>query len=293
MEPLDIGAWIESSETVSIKEFRQAVHTVIVAVSRSPFLQTNMVMKGGVLLAIRFKSSRLTQDIDFSSSELFSGFDKTKLLEDLGDRLALAGEELPYGLACSIQSHEVKPPNEEASFPTLTIRVGHAYKGTPKHKRLLNGACPDILKIDLSFNEYNYAIDTLDMVDAGSIKAYSLVDLVSEKYRAIVQQKDRNRIRRQDAYDIYWLLINGYINDVSMKAQILSSLKTKAKHRNLVVDKFSLREEEIIRRSELEYATLAQEVEGELPPFEEVYGVTRDYYESLPWESSGQKIIKN
>lgn len=41
---------------------------------------------------------------------------------------------------------------------------------------------------------------------------------------------------------------------------------------------------EIKNRSSAEYATLANEIEGELPPFEEVYAAVRDYYESLPWK---------
>jgi len=39
------------------------------------------------------------------------------------------------------------------------------------------------------------------------------------------------------------------------------------------------------RRSEREYGQLAVEVEGELPPFDEVYETVRDFYESLPWDS--------
>ncbi len=57
----------------------------------------------------------------------------------------------------------------------------------------------------------------------------------------------------------------------------------KAESRQLAVNKNSLADEEIIKRSKDEYATLADEIDGELPPFEEVYTVVRNYYESLPW----------
>ena len=57
----------------------------------------------------------------------------------------------------------------------------------------------------------------------------------------------------------------------------------KAKSRNLQVNKQSLADEEIIKRSKSEYKTLAYEIDGTLPPFEEVYLAVRNYYESLPW----------
>jgi hypothetical protein len=40
---------------------------------------------------------------------------------------------------------------------------------------------------------------------------------------------------------------------------------------------------QIIKRSKAEYKTLAYEIDGTLPPFEEVYLAVRNYYESLPW----------
>ena len=127
-------------------------------------------------------------------------------------------------------------------------------------------------------------IDIIELSDGGKIKAYSLPDLVGEKYRAMIQQKTRNRTRRQDAFDIYWLLKNGYLEDRSLRILIYRSLLKKSESRLLLVTKNSLADEEIKKRSSAEYDTLANEIEGKLPPFEEVYTAVRDYYESLPWE---------
>lgn len=281
---IDIVAWVESSDTVSTRNFRAAAHTTLLAISQTPFLQNHMVMKGGVLLAIKFKSSRFTKDVDFSSPVMFSSFDVERFLRDLGIGLLTAVEELPYGLDCKIQSHEVRPSREDATFQTLRTRIGYALKGTSQHKKLLYGLCPDILKIDFSFNEYNLKIETINFADGNNLKTYSLVDLVAEKYRAMIQQKFRNRTRRQDAYDIYWLLTNGYLEDTSLTSLILESLISKAASRGIPVDKHSLRDEEIRRRCELEYHTLAQEIEGDLPNFDEVYNLIQEYYESLPWK---------
>jgi hypothetical protein len=40
----------------------------------------------------------------------------------------LASEKLDYGLACKVQSSKMKPPSPDASFPTLKLKVGYAYK---------------------------------------------------------------------------------------------------------------------------------------------------------------------
>jgi hypothetical protein len=99
----------------------------------------------------------------------------------------------------------------------------------------------------------------------------------------MIQQKSRNRMRRQDAFDVYWLLKSGYLEDRTLRILIYRSLLMKAKSRQLAVNKDSLADEEIMARSKAEYATLAGEIDGELPPFEEVYTAVRDYYEALPW----------
>jgi len=283
MNQTTIVSWIEQSGSPDQKELRQAIHMVLMAISKSPFLQANMIMKGGVLLAIRFKSTRHTKDIDFSSPELFSDFDENKLLTELEIGLILAGEILDYALDCKIQSYKLSPAKEDATFQTLSINIGYARKGTAKHKKLMLKKSPSILSIDFSFNEHNLAVDILDLDGGAKIKAYSLIDLTGEKYRAIIQQKYRNRTRRQDAYDIYVLLKNGYLDDQNLKTQILMSLKTKAASRDLNIDKHTLRDPDIVKRSRKEYEDLALEIVEELPPFDKVYGMVADFYESLPW----------
>jgi hypothetical protein len=279
----NIEEWISRSNNSSIKEFRQAIHTVLVAVSNSRYLQTKMVMKGGVLLAIRFKGLRLTRDIDFSTSEQYDNNKEVKFKSTLEKNLLLATELLDYGLECRIQSSSLKPSRQNPSFPTLTLKIGYASKGSKSHKRLLEGKCLTVLRIDYSYNEISQKIDLFEFQKGRRIKTYSISDLVGEKYRAIIQQKSRNRIRRQDAFDIYWLLKNGDLECQELKKLIHKSLIIKAESRDLKVDKNTLNDEEIIRRSEAEYKNLAQEVEGELPPFDEVFHLVKEYYTSLPW----------
>lgn len=283
MEELDFADWVKRSENSANTAFRQAVHTLMLAISQADSLQTRMIFHGGLLLAIRFQGIRHTKDIDFVTEDKRVQIDEDHFVASLNQELAVACENLPYGLDCRIQSYRVKPSGENRNFQSLKIGMGYAYKGAPGHRRLMKGESPTVIEIDYSFNEVNQQIDTIQLVDGGKILAYSLPDLVGEKYRAMIQQKARNRRRRQDAFDIYWLLKNGYLEDSNLKIRVHCSLLMKAESRQLAVNKNSLADEEIIERSKAEYATLADEIDGELPPFEDVYTAVRNYYESLPW----------
>ena len=281
----DIEKWIEKTDDSAVQELRKAVHTVITAISNSSKLREKMIIKGGVLLAIRYEGIRLTKDIDFSTSEKYNKSKTGEILEELKESLAKAIEELDYGLDCKIQSYEVMPARVNPTFPTLKIKLGYAYKGTSKHARLLAGKCPDTLEIHYSFNEINLRVDTLRLRKHRSLKTYSTADLVAEKYRAILQQKTRNRYRRQDAYDIYSLIINGHLEKQQLKPQILESLKRKSALRGMAISKDSLSDPEVIRRSRADYDKIAQEIEGAVPPFEQLFGSVKDFYESLPWNT--------
>lgn len=69
IEGYDIKDWVEEASTTSNKEFRQAVHTILSSIASDSDLKANMILKGGILLAIRYKSHRFTTDIDFSTEK--------------------------------------------------------------------------------------------------------------------------------------------------------------------------------------------------------------------------------
>lgn len=283
-EKINFEEWVRHGENSADVAFRQAVHTLMLAISQSDSLQTRMIFHGGLLLAIRFQGIRHTKDVDFVTSDKRTEIDEDHFIADLNQELSIACENLSYGLDCRIQSYRIKPPGDNRNFQSLKLGLGYAYKGTAGHWRLLKGESPTVIMIDYSFNEINLQIDTIELVEGGQIQVYSLPDLVGEKYRAMIQQKSRNRMRRQDAFDIYWLLKSGYLEDQALKILIHRSLIIKSRSRKLAANKDSLADEDIIERSKAEYATLADEIEIELPPFEEVYEAVRNYYEALPWD---------
>ena len=67
MNEVDVSGWVEQAD-VPQRRFREAVHIILDAIGQSRSLQTKMVMKGGLLMAIRYASTRFTRDIDFSTA---------------------------------------------------------------------------------------------------------------------------------------------------------------------------------------------------------------------------------
>ena len=70
IESLDIPAWVAKA-SANKRNFREAVHIILTAIGQSTALRTKMIMKGGMLMALRYESSRFTKDADFSTRELY------------------------------------------------------------------------------------------------------------------------------------------------------------------------------------------------------------------------------
>jgi len=284
MRNAGIQEWVRSSP--DHKDFREAVHTILYAISGVLELKTNMVMKGGVLLALSYNSQRYTKDIDFSTKIRLGDFNIEDFQNKLEESLIGAVESLGYGLDCRIQSCKQQPSREDATFPTIQVKVGYAYKSDRKaHARLQKLKSPKTIQIDYSLNEPIGETEIFEIENGNIIHTYSFVELIAEKFRALLQQEVRNRIRRQDIYDLHYLLVNEpHRNNSNTRKQILESLILKASVRDLSVAKESMSNPEIIRRSKSEYDLLANEIEGELPNFDEIYQTVEAFYHSLPWE---------
>lgn len=282
MQKFDIKEWV--NQNADYHTFRQAVHTILIAIAGTPILQASMIMKGGVLLALSYNSPRYTKDIDFSTAIKRSEFDLTDFRRQLEESLIDAVETLGYGLDCRIQSCTQNPKSEDATFPTIQVSIGYASKGTPAHRRLQAGGAADVVRIDYSLNEPVEETDLYELEEGSVIRTYSLVEMVAEKFRALLQQEQRNRVRRQDIYDLYYVLNDHPLRgDPRTQERILERLLEKSRIRDLPVNPEAMSNPEIRRRSEAEYLKLASEIEGNLPPFAQVYDFVETFYRSLPW----------
>jgi predicted nucleotidyltransferase component of viral defense system len=283
----NIEEWVKAGSE-DRKHFRQAVHTILFAIAESEYLKPKMIIKGGMLLGIRYNSDRFTEDIDFSTSKKYSEIDNVEFEEELNNAFLEAFDELPYGIKCLVQSLKVQPKKyiESATFPSLKLKVGYAHTSNDRNISRLNAKnCTNTVKIDYSFNEVTHKIDDLIIDDEEGILAYGFEDLFAEKLRSIHQQVVRNRSRRQDIYDLHYLIKNTEPPSEEEKMNILRFLFDKSQERlpDGMLHINSLEDEDIKKCSSEDYHLLAAEIEGELPNFEDAYAVVNDFYKSLPW----------
>lgn len=270
---------------------RRVIRIIVHAVSSNDDLRDLMVIKGGVLLAAGYETERHTRDVDFSTAQMAANVDLDHLCGLLNDAIETSAIRLDEELDCRVQSKRLQPPSPDASFPTLRIRIGYAEKGTKSHVRLLRGGSPHTVIVDLSFNESLGEPVRLQIDHGAELKAYSLINQVAEKYRALIQQqaRHRERVRRQDAYDIFQILRQGYLQTVDERRALVQSIRKTCESRAIAVTRESILEPEIRERSRIEYARLGDEIDGNLPDFDEVFDCLADYYCALPWDDeSGQ-----
>jgi hypothetical protein len=283
---LPIDAWVKEAQNDPVAyRSRCVTHILLAAIGLTPDLQDTMILKGGALMMLAFRSRRGTQDVDFTvttNPEPFAG----QLTEKLDPALLRAASHLGYlDLVCRVQMLKrlPKPGNFiEATGPALQVNIGYARRGTNEERRLSTKQASQILRVDLSFKEpITHSTQAhLERPDV-TIQAYSPEDVIAEKMRALLQQPIRNRQRRQDVYDIGWLL-DIHNPDDETKQLIFESLTSKAEARDLAFNVDSFDNPEVKRRASVGWKSLALEIDA-LPDFDKTFARIAAFYRSLPW----------
>ena len=283
---VDVRAWVEVSRADPTRyRDRQVTEIVLTAIGLAPSLHTNLVLKGGAAMALAFKSTRVTGDVDFTSmvepAELAG-----KLTPELNELLPKTAIKLGYlDLLCQVQSVKKMPRAEnfeDHDFPALRVRIGSAKRGTAEAARLAEGKASRVLDVEISFRDHVYTFQELNLMGAGvAVRAFTIHELVAEKFRALLQQPVRKRNRRQDVYDIAFL-IDDHDFSGDDKATILATLIGKCRSRGIDAKQDSMDNPEIKQRAQADWDTLALEI-GDLPPFDERFARMRNLYVSLPW----------
>ena len=174
-EYIDLAAWVRKASEDK-KNFREAVHIILTAIGQSTALRTKMIMKGGMLMALRYESSRFTKDADFSTREIYTQGKEKELIEELEAQLSLASVELPYDISCKIQRSELKPAEKNVSFPTLSLNIGYAPRSNFNAiKRLQSKQASSIVEIDYSYNEAVLDVEVLKLSDGEECKRIALL----------------------------------------------------------------------------------------------------------------------
>lgn len=283
---VDIDKWIEISKNdPHLYLERRATAVFLSAIGASESFSAKLFLKGGTLMGVVYESPRQTSDIDLTGSfdptdymldQLCNSFD-----EELKRTAARLGEP---DLVCQIQTLKKRPKSSTFKghpTPAIELKVAYAMRGSSSHRRFVDKQCPTTLKVEISFNEPVEAIEWVSLENGSGIKAYALVELIAEKIRALLQQPVRKRNRRQDVFDIAYL-VRGSEFDIQQQAEILERLIKKCRCRGLVISRESISEPEIRKRAEIEWETIRLEV-VDLPTFDSQFKIVEKFYKELPW----------
>ena len=292
---IDVAKWVERArdDPVAYRQ-RQTVEITLNAIAMTTPLNTKMVLKGGILMGLAYDSPRLTTDIDLTT-DLSVDNDVDETIRTLLDSALLRAPAALGYADLVVRTHSVKkrPKKKKVAFenaegPALKLKIAYAQRGTPQENALQQGKAPGIIDVDISFNEPVTQIQVLELTGGQELRAYSLVELIAEKYRAMLQQIPRRRNRRQDVYDLDRLITSNEIDDAG-REQILDALITKCRSRSLEPTCVSLDDPEIKKRSGAAWQTMGLEL-GEVPDFEGCFDRVSKFYRSLPWGSQPTQL---
>lgn len=283
MNQIDLENWVESEKDPQRRELRQAVHLILRAIALSEKLAPCMIMKGGVLLAIRYSSSRFTKDVDFSTQRRLQEVNLEEFIEDFEEALLPVSADNEYGLAVRLQSYNLNPSNKpDAVFPTLQIKIGYADRSSSSQMQRFNKKqSAKVMQIDYSFNEWASEVEE-QLLDGGKLGMYAYHDLIAEKLRSVLQQPIRNRSRFQDIYDLS-LLFDFEVPSEEDKRIILDKLRAASLERGVPLSKEGMRDPKVIEMTRKEYPNVRALIANNPPEFEEAYERVRVFFEGLPW----------
>lgn len=283
---VDISEWVKKArKDPSVYLERQATEVFLRAISLGDPFCEQLHLKGGVLMGIVYQSDRQTGDIDFSINEPPDEETVNSLINTVDKNIPIASAELGYlNIVSKIQTVKTWPKDEkfiDGNSPAITLKIAYAVKDTYQAKKLEEGTCSQVLDVDISFNEPICSMQLVNCFEGDvSIKAYSLYEIIAEKYRAILQQVIRNRSRRQDVYDIDQLITKFSFDEAEM-IKVLEILIIKCEAREVPVNSQLLSDPEIIKHSKKNWGSLKLEIEE--PVFEECYARVNEFYKNLPW----------
>ena len=284
--PVDVAAWVARAarDPVAHRQ-RQAVEIVLNTIAMTGQLNTELFLKGGILLGLVYGSPRQTTDIDLTAAFAADCNIDDKIGTLLNSAFPRAAASLGYAdLVLRTQSAKGRPNHifPEAEFPALKLKIAYARRGTNEERALNEGTASSVIDVDVSFNEPLNHVQVLQLTGGQKLYAYGLIDLVAEKYRALLQQIPRNRYRRQDVYDLD-VLIRDVRADGIAPGDILEAFLEKCSARHIVPTRRSLDDSEVKLRAARDWSTMELELD-DLPDFEDCYKRVAAFYRSLPWD---------
>ncbi|MEX1013881.1 MAG: nucleotidyl transferase AbiEii/AbiGii toxin family protein [Candidatus Paceibacterota bacterium] len=253
-----------------------AIATVFKAISISEKLSKELILKGGNALAKVFSSVRASVDLDFTDENDYSKMAQ-KNLELIKDEIS---NELNKGLRAVldnskfeqlvIQKSVIKPNNlENPTFPAIEIKIGYSES--------LEKPPPfsDVVKIEISLNDLICEKTSHKVENGQSLKVSSIHDILSEKLRSLIQQKEeiRDRYRPNDVFDIWFYHKRMYKTLDYTKISKFLIKKSKGKIPDHLVRKHTfINDPEIKERANVGFESIKERVTNvNFPTFEDAY----------------------
>ena len=276
---IDLYEWISSADENNQKH-RRAIALILVSFACLDSYQ--LALKGGIWLNLVCKSPRMSTDIDFTA--YFDPELKNQIRQDIDNALQLSCEQFgnPGIDACV---HNIIQHNHPI-FPGWQIKIAYSVQNPYRSKPSTN-----YYSIDVSFNEPAlYSEAKLVFSEGGQILGYSLIDIIAEKFRALLQLSYRKRERSQDVFDLYFLQERMEFDD-KRKEAILTALMEKAKATGKLDNLHSkfLANPDIKKRAKANWNQITLTA-GFVPEFETCFETVISFYEGLPWQSESSQI---
>lgn len=162
---VDLRPWVEAARVDPVRHRdRQVTEILLAAIGIAPTLKASLALKGGTVMALAFRSERLTADVDFSA-DADPEASAEALVGELNRLLPRAAVTLGYpDLICRVQSVRKMPRARgfgEHDFPALLVRIGSARRGTREEEWLAAGQASRVLQVEISFRDQVYAFQEL------------------------------------------------------------------------------------------------------------------------------------
>lgn len=243
----------EHGVTTEESRKRLVQFVVLQAISASP-LRDVLIFKGGNALRFVYFNRRSTIDLDFTATEDFPD-DKASIGSALASALSPVFGQ--FGVKLRYQSAERNPRGADKHFPTYEIKIGYQFPGDRYFPEFDSRTLPvsSVVDLEISLNDIvcDDSLINLDPQRDIKTRVCTVEDIIAEKLRALLQQRVRNRHRKQDAYDIASML-RMHRDHISIE-NVTQFFLRKARARGINPCR-SMFDDEIRERASFDYGTL-------------------------------------
>ena len=288
--PIDVHGWVqEAPRGTQARRRREVTEIILNTIATSSELQNTCHLKGGTLMGLLFGSPRFTADIDLTSTAAPVENSIKEFISTLNASMTFTARDLAYtDYVLRVHSSREMPRrhsfSDGSTWPALKIKINYADRQNKSQLEAFEaGRAVEIITIDVSFNEPVTHIEILELEGGNELYAYGLIEVLAEKYRALIQQPIRDRGRRQDVYDIAHILDQDEISLVD-KSLLKTAIIAKSMGREVesAITQQALANPEVAARAKADWMSLGDELEV-LPNFDPLFEKVRLFYESLLW----------